>query len=305
MNLEHLRALLAVIDHGTFEAAGAALRVTPSAISQRIKALESSTGRVLVQRSAPCRPTSAGEVLLRTARQMVLLEEDARAALGEGGAPALELPVAVNADSLATWFEPVLAAAATWSDTLLRLAVEDEEHSSEHLRRGHVLAAVSADPTPVAGCRTEVLGAMRYLPVAAPFVAERHRAGRGVDWERMPVLRFNAKDELQHSVLRRLGVTGSPPCSHVPSSEGFLAAVRAGLGWAMVPEAQLGDDLETGRLVLLRRRAHVDVTLHWQVWSLQTPRVGRLSDAVRQAARALRPARAGQGKAVAAVGGSH
>lgn len=305
MNIEHLRALLAVIDHGTFEAAGTALQVTPSAISQRIKALESATGRVLVQRSAPCRPTSAGEVLLRTARQMALLEEDARAALGEGGTPGLELPVAVNADSLATWFEPVLAAAATWPDTLLRLAVEDEEHSSEHLRRGHVLAAVSADPTPVAGCRTEVLGAMRYLPVAAPFLAERHRSGRGVDWQRMPVLRFNAKDDLQHSVLRGLGVTDPPPCSHVPSSEGFLAAVRAGLGWAMVPEAQLDDDLETGRLVLLRRRAHVDVTLHWQVWSLQTTRVGRLSDAVRQAARALRPARAGGRKAVAAVGGSH
>ncbi len=289
MTPDQLRALIAVVDHGTFEAAGAVLHVTPSAVSQRIKALESATGRVLVERAAPCRATEAGAVLLRSARQIVLLEEDARAALSDGG-PTLELPVAVNADSLATWFAAVLATAAGWADASLRLEVDDEEYSTDHLRRGRVLGAVTSDPTPVAGCRTEALGAMRYVPVAAPFVAERHRSGRGVDWASMPVLRFDAKDELQHAVLRDLGVTGSPPCSHVPSSEGFLTAVRAGLGWAMIPEAQLGDDLECGRLVLLRERGHRDVPLYWQAWSLRTPRVTRLTEAVREAAQALRPA---------------
>ncbi len=291
MSPDQLRALIAVVDHGTFEAAGAALHVTSSAVSQRIKALESATGRVLVERTSPCRATDAGEVLLRSARQIVVLEQDARTALTDGGGGTLDLSVAVNADSLATWFSSVLVRAAGWADTTLRLEVDDEEYSSDHLRRGHVLGAVTADPTPVAGCRIEGLGAMRYLPVAAPGVVRRHRSGHGVDWEAMPVLRFDDKDELQHSVLRGLGVTGTPPCSQVPSSEGFLAAARAGLGWAMIPEAQLGDDLETGRLVLLRRRAHREVPLYWQVWSLSTPRVTRLTDAVRVAARTLRPLR--------------
>lgn len=290
MHLDQLRALLAVVDHGTFEAAARALHITPSAVSQRIKGLERDTGRVLVERTTPCRATASGERIVRSARQMVVLEEDVRLELGEGGA-ALDLPVAVNADSLATWFEAVLGTAAGWADTRLQLEVEDEEYSTDHLRRGGVVGAVTADPVPVAGCRTEALGSMRYLPVAAPSLAERFVRGRGYAWEAMPALRFNAKDELQAGFLRDLGVTSAPPTSQVPSSEGFVAAARAGLGWAMVPEAQIGDDLDTGRLVLLRGRSHRDVPLFWQVWTLQTPRIERLTGAVHEAARRLRPPR--------------
>lgn len=290
MHLDQLRALLAVVDHGTFEAAARALHITPSAVSQRIKGLERDTGRVLVERTTPCRATASGERIVRSARQMVVLEEDVRLELGEGGA-ALDLPVAVNADSLATWFEAVLGTAAGWEDTRLQLEVEDEEYSTDHLRRGGVVGAVTADPVPVAGCRTEALGSMRYLPVAAPSLAERFVRGRGYAWEAMPALRFNAKDELQAGLLRDLGVTTATPTSQVPSSEGFVAAARAGLGWAMVPEAQIGDDLDTGRLVLLRERSHRDVPLFWQVWTLQTPRIERLTEAVHEAARRLRPAR--------------
>lgn len=290
MHLDQLRALLAVVDHGTFDAAARSLHVTPSAVSQRIKGLERSTGRVLVERTTPCRATAAGERLVRAARQMVVLEEDVRLELGEGST-SVDLPVAVNADSLATWFEPVLGVAAGWEDTRLQLEVEDEEYSADHLRRGGVVGAVTADPVPVAGCRTETLGAMRYLPMASPALAQRFERGRGYDWASMPVLRFNAKDDLQHGVLRDVGVTSQPPTSQVPSSEGFVAAARAGLGWAMIPEAQVGDDLDTGRLVLLRSRAHRDVPLHWQVWTLQTPRIARLSEAVHEAARRLRPVR--------------
>ncbi len=290
MHLDQLRALLAVVDYGTFDAAARSLHVTPSAVSQRIKGLERDTGRVLVERTSPCRATDAGERLVRAARQMVVLEEDVRREIGEGSA-TVDLPVAVNADSLATWFEPVLGTAAGWEDTRIQLEVEDEEYSADHLRRGGVVGAVTADPVPVAGCRTEALGAMRYLPVASPALAERFARGRGHDWAAMPVLRFNAKDDLQGSVLRDLGVTSTPPTSQVPSSEGFVAGVRAGLGWAMIPEAQVGDDLDTGRLVLLRSRAHRDVPLHWQVWTLQTPRIARLTAAVHEAARRLRPVR--------------
>ncbi len=291
MQIDQLRALLAVVDEGTFEAAAGALSITPSAVSQRIKALEAAAGRVLVERSTPVRATAAGTGVVRTARQMVLLADQLRSDLGEGGSAPVDLPVAVNADSLATWFEPVLGVAAGWDDTRLHLEVEDEEYSADHLRRGAVVGAVTADPVPVAGCRTEPLGSMRYLPVAAPELAEQHARGRGYDWSAMPVLRFNAKDDLQHGVLRDLGIGVVPPTSQVPSSEGFAAAVRAGLGWAMLPEAQVGDDLNTGRLVLLRQREHRDVPLHWQAWRLRTARIDRLGEAVHEAARALRPVR--------------
>ncbi|GAA3491613.1 hypothetical protein GCM10018987_56960 [Streptomyces cremeus] len=80
--LDQVNTLLAVVDEGTFDAAAAALHVTPSAVSQRIKALEQRTGRVLLMRSKPVRPTNSGQVIVRFARQLALLERGARTELG-------------------------------------------------------------------------------------------------------------------------------------------------------------------------------------------------------------------------------
>ena len=288
MNLEHLRALAAVIDEGTFEAAADRLHISPSAVSQRIKALENSEGQIMIRRGVPCSPTESGAVLLRMARQVQLLEAEAREALGSDTTAATVTPVAVNADSLATWFLPVLSEAAGWTDTTLDLHVEDQDHSSSLLRHGDVLGAVTSDPSPVNGCRAVQLGAMRYVPAAAPALRDRFTGPDGVDWDAMPVLQFNAKDNLQRGFLASHGVAGLPPMHTVPSSEAFVAAVRAGLGWGMVPELQVGSDFDDGKLVLLDARAHHDVMLYWQAWTLQSGRLDRLTAAVRRASRRLR-----------------
>lgn len=103
--VDQVRTLLAVVDEGTFDAAAAVLHVTPSAVSQRVKALEQRTGRVLLVRTKPVRPTESGEVVVRFARQLARLERDARAELGMSGASEPTwVTVAVNADSLSTWF---------------------------------------------------------------------------------------------------------------------------------------------------------------------------------------------------------
>lgn len=293
MNLDRLETLAAVVDAGSFEQAAAALNLTPSAVSQRIKALEASAGQVLVERTVPCRPTQAGAVLVRTARQVAVLSADALAALGSDDGGPSPLAVAVNADSLATWFADVVRAAAAWPDSALQLHVQDESLSKGLLRSGDVVAAVTSDPSPVSGCRVEPLGAMRYLPVAAPELVARHQVDGRVDLVSMPVLRFNRDDDLQHAFLReQLHITSTAPCPQVPSSEGFRDAVRAGVGWGLLPTAQLGDDLQTGRLVRLAGRRHRDVPLFWQAWTIHSPRIDRLADAVRAAARAgLRPTR--------------
>ena len=285
MNFEHLRALTAIVDEGTFEAAADALGITPSAVSQRIKALEASVGQVVVRRGAPCTPTEAGAVLLRTARQVQVLEAEALHSLGHGISSRTVTPVAVNADSLATWFVPVLQEAADWSDTTLDLHVEDQDHSSRLLRQGDVIGAVTGDPAPVSGCRLERLGFMRYVPVATPALRRRFTTEAGVDWADMPVLRFNAKDDLQLRALRARGVDRSPPTHTVPSAEGFLAAVRAGLGWGMLPELQLGTDLADGSLELLEDHAHHDVALYWQSWALDSERLHRITECVRRVGR--------------------
>jgi LysR family transcriptional regulator (chromosome initiation inhibitor) len=282
LNPAQLDALVAIADLGSFEAAARRLSITPSAVSQRIRALESAAGQVLVSRGAPCRPTSHGQWLVRLGRQTRLLYDEAGQALA--AATAVELPVAVNADSLAGWFRDVLAEVARWDATALRLLVEDQGHSQELLRRGEVLAAVTSDPVPVQGCTAEPLGALRYVPGAAPWFADRWRGRDCPDWAAMPVVIFNDKDDLQADLLRRQGVTAPPLVHYVPSSADFYQAVRIGLGWGMLPEPQARADLAAGRLTLLSADV-TDVPLHWQRWRIDSPRLTALTDAVRAAGR--------------------
>lgn len=284
-----LEALVAIADLGSFEAAARALHVTASAISQRIRALEAIAGQVLVSRTSPCRPTSAGAAYVRLGRQTRLLYDEARLAADDDH--VVTLHVAVNADSLSTWFRDVLTAAAAWTGdaaVALRLHVEDQAYSADLLRSGDAVAAVTSDPTPVQGCAVEPLGVLRYGAAAAPALVERWRRGRTMDWERMPVLVFNDKDALQHDLLAARGVT--PRTVHqVPTSADFHEAARRGLGWCLVPEPQLLPDLDAGRLVRLPgrdRTSRVDVPLFWQRWRLDTPALTRLTDAVHAAARA-------------------
>ena len=285
---DQLAALVAIVERGTFDAAARQLHVTPSAVSQRIRALESMAGQVLVRRTTPCAATPAGERLLRLARQTSLLYAEAAEALDGATAGPIDIPVAVNADSLATWFHGVLGSVAGWEGAALRLHVEDQAYSADLLRRGDVLGAVTSDPVPVQGCVAERLGTLRYRPAAAPAFAERWRTGRGYDWARMPTVVFNEKDAIQHEVLAARGIDLPPIVHRVPNSHDFHEGVRLGLGWAAIPEPQLDPDLASGRLVLLSARTHVDVPLHWQRWRLDSPVLARLTGAVRSAAATLR-----------------
>jgi LysR family transcriptional regulator (chromosome initiation inhibitor) len=270
LNPGQLDALVAIADHGSFDAAARQLHITPSAVSQRVRALEATAGQVLISRGTPCRPTPHGEWLVRLGRQTRFLYTEAAQALTT--AAAVELPVAVNADSLASWFRDVLAAATNWEGTSIRLRVEDQAYSQELLRRGDVLAAVTSDPTAVQGCSVDSLGALRYLPAAAPSVAARWRRGAVPDWAAMPVVIFNDK--------------GPPVVHQVPSTADFYAAIRMGLGWGMLPESQARADLAAGELVRLSGDV-IDIPLHWQRWRLDSPKLAALTAAVRIAASHL------------------
>lgn len=282
---DQLRTLVAIVDAGSFDGAALELGVTPSAVSQRVKALEADVGQVVLHRTTPVRPTPTGEVLVRTGRAMSLLEADARAEIGLDDTGGGTLPVAVNADSLATWFGPVLVEAATWPDAL-RLVVDDQDHSLEVLRRGDVVGAVSAQQTPMPGCTALFLGSMRYRPVISPWLREQGDVDDVMDLGRVPSLRFNAKDDLQGAYLRRHGVEETRPARYVPESRAYVTAVVAGLGWGMLPEAQLEPHLTTGDVVLLSDDV-CDVGLWWHRWRIDSPRLERLTQAVVRAARVL------------------
>ncbi|WP_406026454.1 LysR family transcriptional regulator ArgP [Nocardioides sp. NBC_00850] len=290
-----LETLVVIAEEGTFDAAARRLHITPSAVSQRIRALERAAGQVLVRRTTPCTPTEAGEPLIRHGRQLRLLLDEAAATLSSGDSSddtVVDLSVVVNADTLATWFRPVLDEVATWDRTALRITVEDQGYSADALRRGEVLAAVTSEPKPVQGCTVEPLGRLRYTPGAAPALIERHRKGRGIDWGAIPMIVFNEKDHLQDEVLAAHGATRPPVVHRVPSSHDFHEAIRRGLGWGMLLDAQAEADLESGATVPLPGAKPIDIQLFWQRWRLDSIALDDLSEAVRRAARdQLRPTR--------------
>ncbi|PZF83296.1 LysR family transcriptional regulator ArgP [Jiangella anatolica] len=286
IDLPQLSAFAAVVDEGSFEAAARRLHVTPSAVSQRVKALEARLGRVLVTRTRPTGATEAGQVLARYARQLRLLESEALAGLAADDAE-VRLAVAVNGDSLATWFLPALTGLAGERGARFEIHQEDQDHSATLLREGAVLAAVTADPRAVQGCSVRALGRMRYLGVATPDFARRWfpdgptAAALGM----ATTLVFNSKDALQSRFARELaGRRVDPPATVLPSSVGFADATILGLAWAMLPESMARAPLDDGRLVEIAPGRHLDVPLYWQRWKLASPLLTALTDAVVAAA---------------------
>jgi len=298
-----LATLVAAVDAGTFELAARALRVTPSAVSQRVKALEGELGRVLLERTKPIRPTRDGEALVRLGRQVALLEHDALEALGgdgggdgRGGARTVSaIPLAVNADSLATWLLPALAAASQEQPVAFELLREDQARTAELLASGRVMAAITSQAAPVPGCTVVPLGRMRYRPVATPGYVARHlpdgptAAALAV----APVVDFDRDDELQSRWLRTVSRRPlDPPRHRIAASTEFARAIGLGMGWGMLPDAQAADGIASGRLVRLADDAAVDVPLYWQQWNLRSPLLDAVAAHVAAAAGlALEPPR--------------
>jgi LysR family transcriptional regulator (chromosome initiation inhibitor) len=279
-----LLALSTVLRVGSFEGAAAELGVTPSAVSQRIKALEERIGTVLVVRGTPCTPTPTGARLARHAQEVQLLEASLAEDLGAPAADAPQVRIAVNADSLATWVVPALAAVP---GLLYDIVVDDQDHSEELLRRGEVSAAVTGHEGPVQGCDSFPLGALRYVATASPaFVEEwlgKDRSAESI--ARAPGLTFNAKDKLQVQWLQSLAGKRIGYRSHLlPSSQAFVDAALAGLGWGMNPEPLMRGHLDAGRLVALFPDRPLDVALYWQVSRMTARSLLPLTKAVRAAA---------------------
>ncbi|UBM07288.1 LysR family transcriptional regulator ArgP [Cupriavidus metallidurans] len=286
-----LSALAAVIREGSFERAARALNVTPSAISQRIRLLEERVGCALVVRDQPCRATETGRRLCQHVDRVRLLEQElqgALPALAPEGVTRVALPVAVNADSLATWAAPAIATFAAAHPVLMEVAVDDQDHTTEWLRSGAVLAAVTGTGRPAAGCNSRPLGAMRYLAAASPAFMQRYfvdGVGAGTLAE-APSLVFNTKDELQVRWARRLCHRHVELPRHtLPSSQAFVTAALAGMGWGLHPQALVAPYLANGTLVELVPGAPLDVPLHWQYARAASGLLDGLSREVLAAAR--------------------
>ncbi|WP_027349054.1 LysR family transcriptional regulator ArgP [Halotalea alkalilenta] len=263
-----LEALSAVIDQGGFERGARALGLTQSAVSQRIKLLEARLGQPVLVRAPRLAPTETGQRLLNHVQQVRLLEYDlvdTLPALGEGGQ---RMRIVVNADSLATWWFEASGDFGRQHEVLFDLVIEDQDQALSRMRDGEVAACVCASPRAVQGARAHFLGGMRYLPVATPGFIGRYFAD-GIDegtLSRAPAVIYGDDDRLQHRYLAEHGVTAAFPHHRCPSSPGFLAMVRNGLCYGLIPELQAREAIEAGELAVLEWETLIVVPLYWHHW---------------------------------------
>lgn len=290
MDLLHpqLAAFAAVLEEGSFEAAARVLAVTPSAISQRIKALEDRLGQALVVRQLPCRPTPAGERLLQRVRPMQVLEAEALADFVPAKDAAVRaVPIAVNADSLQPWLLEGLARLHGKYGYLFDVRVDDQDHTHELLRDGTVLAAIAGQARAVQGCNVDSLGAMRYFAIASPRFARTYFS-EGMDAAALaaaPLIVFDRKDAVQWRYIRRITRAHiTPPVHYLPSSTGFVEAAALGLGWCLAPESLIGPMVESGRVVILEASRWLDVPLYWQYAAVRSETLANVGRALYEAA---------------------
>jgi LysR family transcriptional regulator (chromosome initiation inhibitor) len=287
-----LSALAAVVREGSFERAARKLHVTPSAISQRVKQLEERTGQVLVQRGTPCTGTDAGRRLCLHVEQVALLENELRRSnpdlLPDAPVAAPTIKLAVNADSLSTWFMDAMAAFTAAGNELLDLRVDDQDHTAQALREGEVIGAVTATATQITGCNSWALGTMRYVAAASPGFVTRYFADgvTAASLAQAPIMTFDRKDRLQDQWMQANGLASrnSGPRHFLPSNYGYVRACEIGMGWGMHPTVLIAEQLARGGLVPLIANTPLDVPLYWALPRSAQTSLQRLTDCVMRAA---------------------
>lgn len=287
-----LEALAAIVREGSFEAAARSLNISQSAVSQRVKLLEERMGVVLVVRGRPCVPTEYGQKLCRHLDQVHLLEHDLRKSLSTidcapSNQPAV-IRVAVNSDSLATWFPELIRQAGSKLNLIFDIIPDDQEHTAERLQSGEALAAVTTQSIPLPGCRRVPLGSMAYVGAATPaFSAEHFPEGPSFESLLNSVhIVFDRKDMLVNQwLINAFGASARLRGHLVPSFSGYLACCLNGTGWGVVPRSSVESYFEEGSLIELMPGASVIVPLYWQATTPDSEVMKVLSSTVAQIAR--------------------
>ena len=278
---KQLRALHAVLEEQSFDKAAKRLHITQSAVSQRIRQLEEALGQALIIRSTPLVATATGQRVLKYYHQLSLLEGELSQSLNQTQEQGFSrMPIAVNADSLDTWFPLALADLLAEQPWLLDIRIDDQEQTQQLLKTGEVLGCVSASERPLQGCLCFPLGVMRYRALASPAFTARYFAD-GVDAagiEQAPAVEFNHKDELQNHFLRHIGLGRAVyPKHRIPATGPYFHLIRLGLGWGMVPDQQSQPYLDDGSVTELVPGQVIDVPLYWHVWNLKSRSLKQLT----------------------------
>lgn len=296
LDRDHLETFATVVEQQSFDRAASVLNITRGAVSQRIKALEESLSIILVKRERPVAATQAGEVLLRHVKALRILEGSALQELSPTARPhaPVALAIAVNADSLATWFPEVLRELLLSQLVALEVIADDQDHTSALLARGDVIGCISTSAKPADGFFAECLGAMEYRCYATPAFAATHFPG-GLTVPAVlsaPAVLFNRKDSLHDDFLKRhFGFAVERYARHyLPSPVALLEGVAMGAGYGLIPSWQARPLVDAGQLVDVCPSVLEMVDLFWHHWDLEPPMASDITALiVKVARRSLEP----------------
>ena len=284
-----LAVLDAVASHGSFDKAAVALGITQSAVSQRIKALEDASGRLLIIRGQPAVPTGLAQRLIAHHRHVKLMEASLDIDLGNTVSMP-ELAIALDDDSLASWFPDALAALLAPPRCQLDVRLADSDSALQMVRDGTVFGCVASGSATVAeAAATSItpLGTLRYVCVATPAFAG-HWFGDGFSSEAVQLAPAVVG---QYSLLARflaeqLKLHAPFPHHSLPAEAARRACIQTGLAYGLMPQRLAAPLLATDRLLDLAPGRTLDVPLSWHAWTLDTPFTKLLSEQVVRSARA-------------------
>ena len=285
-----LECLAAIVEEGGFERAAQRLNVTQSAVSQRLRALEAQVGSVLIVRSRPLRPTSAGQLLLKHTKQMRLLRADLERDLHEL-APIAQVAMlsALMAIEMRSSSRVPPGALGALHELVrqrlpLEIIVDDQDFTQEWLRSGQVLGCVTTLKQALRGCKMVPLGAMHYVAVASASYAEQYLP-QGLtphNFREVSFLSFNRKDDMAAEFVARAFGLKRVALNHlfVPGSEAQMRAVAAGWAVGVMPELMAREALADGSMVNLAPGRSLPIQLYWHCWNLESAVLDALTAAL-------------------------
>lgn len=290
LDYTHLEALLAVEQHGSFEAAAKELGMSPIGVATRIRKLEERMGVLLLTRK-PTRPTKAGDALCQYAKKVTSLEieliEKQKSNVLQAPDEHQKLRIAINEENQLAWFLNILAELDVESSNswLMDVGIIGQNQSIQHMKDGKVIAALSSIKQPVHGYKSHHLGEIDYMAVAAPAFINKH-IGNDVDLPTLkntPCIRTGDDDELCFLWLQQcFGKTVAINCFRMPYSQIQINQCCFGVGWAVLPTHAIKNEYNTGSLLELIPGSKIRKELYWHISAILAEDLKPLTNKLRE-----------------------
>lgn len=263
----NLETLYWIINTESFEKAGDRLCITQSAVTQRVRKLEENQGQILLKRTTPPTLTKRGEELVELYRKVKLLESDIDD-LGHNR----NIVLAVNEDSLNTWFQDVIDKYLSLGSGTLEILTADQDRTKELLDSGEVMGCISAYSGTVRGCFKHYLGEMEYRLVCTPGFYQQYFK-KGVDVKSLnesPRVEFNRDDLLLKNWLKdkfnNEVLTAEP--NYIPSYDLFRRLITSGKVYGFLDSYSCDRYKEV--LTPIDETAIITVPIYLYIWSLES-----------------------------------